>query len=111
MAGSFGKAPARAKRAGALFEDSMNRCVVAFPVALLACAGAYAQNSLLDNKIRCTDFRKIDSKTWTTTREARFDIGKMKGNGLPPNIVLGRGVFELDGTDLVDVLESTCAAI
>jgi hypothetical protein len=33
----------------------------------------------------------------------------VKGNGLPANIIVERGMFNLDGADLVDVLEGACA--
>ena len=33
----------------------------------------------------------------------------MKGNGLPPNIPLQGGIFNLEEIDLVDVLDARCA--
>jgi hypothetical protein len=44
-----------------------------------------------------------------TTRTAYFDIGSLKGNGLPAHLTLQKGVFNLEGADFVEVLEDRCA--
>jgi hypothetical protein len=62
-----------------------------------------------ENTVNCADFRKIDASTWITTRLAHFDIGHIKGNGLPPNVPLQRGIFNLEEIDLVDLLDVRCA--
>jgi hypothetical protein len=88
----------------------MNR--LALSLGLILAFGTVAQaqiDRVPENTINCADFRKIDAGTWVTTRLAHFDIGNMKGNGLPPNIPLQRGIFNLEEIDLVDVLDARCA--
>jgi len=88
----------------------MNRLVLTFGLTLAFGTVAQAQiDRVPENTINCADFRKIDASTWVTTRLARFDIGNMKGNGLPPNTPLQRGIFNLEEVDLVDVLDARCA--
>jgi hypothetical protein len=88
----------------------MNRPALTFGLTLAFGTVAQAQiDRVPENTINCADFRKIDASTWVTTRLARFDIGNMKGNGLPPNIPLQRGIFSLEEIDLVDVLDARCA--
>ena len=88
----------------------MNRLVLTFGLILAFNTVAQAQiDRVPENTINCADFRKIDASTWVTTRLAHFDIGNMKGNGLPPNIPLQRGIFNLEEIDLVDVLDARCA--
>ena len=88
----------------------MNRLVLTFGLILAFNTVAQAQiDRVPENTINCADFRKIDASTWVTTRLAHFDIGNIKGNGLPPNIPLQRGIFNLEEIDLVDVLDARCA--
>jgi len=88
----------------------INRLVLTFGLTLAFGTVAQAQiDRVPENTINCADFRKIDASTWVTTRLAHFDIGNMKGNGLPPNIPLQRGIFSFEEIDLVDVLDARCA--
>jgi hypothetical protein len=88
----------------------MNPLALSFGLILILGTVAQAQiDGVPENTINCADFRKIDASTWVTTRLARFDIGNMKGNGLPPNTPLQRGIFNLEEVDLVDVLDARCA--
>src|SRR6187200_512786 len=88
----------------------MNRLVLTFGLILAFNTVAQAQiDRVPENTINCADFRKIDASTWVTTRLTHFDMGNMKGNGLPPNIPLQRGIFNLEEIDLVDVLDARCA--
>jgi hypothetical protein len=88
----------------------ISRLALTFGLILALSTIAQAQiDRVPENTINCADFRKIDASTWITTRIAHFDIGNMKGNGLPPNIPLQRGIFNLEGIDLVDVLDARCA--
>jgi len=88
----------------------MNRPALTFGLTLAFGTVAQAQiDRVPENTINCADFRKIDASTWVTTRLAHFDIGNIKGNGLPPNIPLQRGIFNLEEIDLVDVLDARCA--
>ena len=88
----------------------MNPRALSFGLILVLGTVAQAQiDGVPENTINCADFRKIDASTWVTTRLARFDIGNMKKNGLPPNIPLQRGIFNLEVVDLVDVLDARCA--
>ncbi|MBV8849067.1 MAG: hypothetical protein JOZ16_05725 [Methylobacteriaceae bacterium] len=87
----------------------MSRFALSFLLILVASSSVHAQDRLPDNTIKCADFRRVDAKTWVTTRTAYFDIGSVKGNGLPPHLMLQEGAFKLEGADLVDVLEGTCS--
>jgi hypothetical protein len=87
----------------------MNRAVFGLGLALMVSISVRAQDRVPENSINCADFRRLDANLWGTTRLARFDIGNVKGNGLPANIIVERGMFNLDGADLVDVLEGACA--
>ena len=87
----------------------MNRSALSFGLILIASSPVHSQAGLPENTIKCADFRKVDAKTWVTTRTAYFDIGGLKGNGLPADLTLQKGAFDLDGADLVEVLEARCA--
>jgi hypothetical protein len=87
----------------------MFRAALSFGLILIAGVPVDAQGQLPEHTIKCADFRRVDAKTWVTTRTAYFDIGTLKGNGLPPHLTLQEGAFRLEGADLVDVLEGACA--
>ena len=66
-----------------------------------------APRVLFPGNVVCSDFGKVDARTWDLRRDASLDLGNWDGEFLiSGRITAGR--FVAHGQDLFDVLEKKC---